>query len=191
MDELATTINAGDIIALFSCIISIICALFAFFQVRIAKNDYALQKRIYLDGTSKLELAIRNSFIFDDKKENDVYLFFGIIISNLSDKQTSIKKYVLSLLCEDNIIYKPDLCYKDLELYQDLNYLDIATNIESHNSISGWVRFILPREVYDKINIDMFMINIEDIHGTKISDSTFLVREELNNYEIGKKNENR
>lgn len=191
MFEITMSIDIGDIIALVACIISIICAVFTFVQVSIAHDEFALQQKIYRDGLSKLELNIRNSFLYDDKNQDNVYIFFGIIINNLSDKQTSIKKCILSLLCEDNIIYKPDLCDITISHYKELNYINIPANLDAHSSCAGWVKFVLSREVYDKIDINMFMVCVEDIHGTKAVDNTVLVREELYNYEIGKENENR
>lgn len=185
--NLIITIDIGDIIAFIACIISVICAVFTFWQVRIAKKEYALQKKIYLDGLSKLELNIRKCFIYNDKNEDNIYLFFGLIISNLSDKQTSIKKCVLSLSCEDNIIYKPSLCETPLPLYNELDYLSIPINMEAHSSCGGWTIFKLSRDVYQKIDINMFTICVEDIHGAKVVDSTILIGEEISNYEINKK----
>lgn len=178
------TLEIGDVIAAIACIISIICAVFTFSQTKFAKKEYELQKKVYLEGLAKLELNIRDCFLYNDKNENNIFIFFGIVISNLSDKQTSIKKCILSLLCEDNIIYKPDLCDTYISIYEGLNYLNIPMNMEAHSSTAGWVKFALSREIYEKLDINMFMLSVEEIHGIKQVDNAVFVREEINNYEI-------
>lgn len=185
MNNIIKSMDVGDIIACVACFISIICTIITFFQLRIAKKEYKLQKKIYTDGIPKLELSISDNFIYDDMNRDNIYFFFGIFVSNLSDKQTSIKKVILSLMCEDDLIYKPQLTRETLDLYKDLNIINNAQNIEAHSSIAGWCVFSLPRDVYKKINIDTYFITIEDIHNVIVKGYSVLLREELINYEIG------
>jgi len=152
--------------------------------LRIAKKEYKLQKKIYTNGIPKLELSIRDNFIYDNISNNLVYFFFGIFISNLSDKQTSLKKYVLSLICEENLIFKPDSVFEIIDIYKELEILQIAQNIDAHSSKAGWCVFSLSREVYKKININTYIITLEDIHDIKTQTYSSLLREELINYEI-------
>lgn len=191
MKDIIISMEIGDKIAFIACIISIICAVTTFLQLKWARKDYLLQKKIYSDGISKIDLSISDNFIYDDKYKDNVYFFFGIFISNLSDKQISIKKYTLSLLCEDNIIYKPDLSNEDIDYYNSIERLHIAQNIDAHNSIAGWCMFSLSRKIYNKINIDTYVLAVEDIHNTKSQSYSVLLREDLLNYEISLKDQKR
>ena len=184
--EINTSIAVGDIIAMIACIISIICAGVTLWQTKIAKKSFSLQKKIYLEGLSNLEVSIGNSFIYDNKLEEKIYVFFGIVVNNLSDKQTSIKKCILNLLCEEDIIYKPSLCESEPMFYKELSTFELPQNLNAHSSCAGWLKYVIPRDVYRKINVNAFVICVEDIHGAKALDNTVFVREELHNYEIEK-----
>lgn len=185
MMDILCSLKANDWISVISCLIAIASAIFTFCQARVSKKTYKLQMKIYTESLAHLNLEIFNNFIYDDKQNSYIYFFFGVNISNLSDKPTSIKKYTLSLLC-DNLIYKPDLSNTSLEIYSDLTRLNIAQNINPHNSVSGWCVFELLRENYQKINVNTYLLTIEDIHGQQAKKESILLREELVNYEIKK-----
>ncbi len=185
----STSIEVSDIVAMIACVISIFCAFFSLWQAKTAKKAYDLQKKIYLDGFSHLELNIRDSFVYDDKNEEKLFIFFGIVVNNLSDKQTSIKKCVLSLLCEEDVIYKPSLSEKEDCFYKELSKFEIPQNLGAHSSHAGWLKYEVSREIYMKININTFVVCVEDIHGVRALDNAVFVREELHNYEIEKANQ--
>lgn len=186
-----TNIDVSDVISMLACFVSIFCAFFSLWQAKIAKKSYDLQKKIYLEGFSHLELNIRDSFIYDDKNEEKVFIFFGILVNNLSDKHTSIKKCVLSLLCEEDIVYKPSLSEMEDAFYKELSRFELPQNLGAHSSRAGWLKYEVSREIYMKININSFVVCVEDIHGVRALDNTVFVREELYNYEIEKATQNR
>ncbi len=187
MKEITDKITTIDWISIASCGIALLSAVFAYAQARVAHKSYKLQKAMYIDGYAKIDIMINENFFVDDRENKNVFFYFGIIISNLSDKQTSIKKYILKLNCED-IVYKPMFSMENLEHYNNLNRLSEPQNIEPHSAVAGWCVFILERNIYEKLNVNTYTLIVEDIHGVQAGADSVFLREELLNYEILKTN---
>ena len=173
-----------DIVTIISAIIAFLSAVFAFWQARIAKKTFKLQKKMYEAG--KINFAIQdieNCFLYDKNGEDKVYYFFKIILSNLSDKPTSISKIQLSL-SQNNIDALIVACATNLIIQPDLLRLSIPNNIDPHSSNSGWVIFEVNREIYRTIDIDTHYIIATDIHGVIVRREEISVREEIVDYAL-------
>lgn len=149
--------NIGTIIALAS-------AVFAWSQARAAKKSLKMQKIIYNDGKANFEIDnFSNSFLYNDKKTENVYYFLKVNAHNLSDKNTSIHKIKLKLIGRDNSFIVEEK--ENFKIECDLERLKVPCNIQSHSSVNGWVVFEVPKSVYKELNIDNHIIIFEDIHG--------------------------
>lgn len=173
-----------DIIAIISAAIATFSAFFAFWQARIAKKALKLQSAMYEDG--KVNFLIRdieNSFLYNKKEENSVYYFFKIVLSNLSDKSTSISKLQLSL-SHNNTDALIVSCTNNLSIYPDLFRLDVPINIQPHSSNSGWVTFEINKDTFKGLIIDTHFIIVTDIHDVIVKREEISVREEVIGYDL-------
>jgi hypothetical protein len=173
-----------DFVAIISAIIALLSAGFAFWQASVAKKAYKLQKAIYEEGKANFAIQdIENSFLYDKNGEDKVYYFFKVILSNLSDKPTSISKIQLSL-SQNNTDALIIACTTNLLIQPDLLRLSLPNNIEPHSSTSGWVVFEINRQVYKPIDIDTHYIIATDIHGVTVRREEISVREEVIDYAL-------
>lgn len=173
-----------DIVAIISAIIALLSAIFAFWQARIAKKTFKLQKAMYEEGKVNFAIQdIENCFLYDKNGEDKVYYFFKIVFSNLSDKPTSISKIQLSL-SQNNTDALIVTCTTNLLIQPDLLRLSIPNNIEPHSSNSGWIIFEISRQVYRTIDIDTHYIIATDIHGVTVRREEISVREEVVDYAL-------
>lgn len=173
-----------DFVAVISAIIALLSAGFAFWQAKIAKKTYKLQKAMYEEGKVNFAIQdIESSFLYDRNGEDNVYYFFKVILSNLSDKPTSISKIQL-LLSQNNTDVLVISCTTNLLVQPDLLRLSIPNNIEPHSSNSGWIVFEINRQVYKPIDIDTHYIIATDIHGVTVRREEISVREEVIDYAL-------
>lgn len=173
-----------DIVAIISAIIALLSAGFAFWQARIAKKAFKLQKAMYEEGKVNFTIQdIENSFLYDKNGEDKVYYFFKIILSNLSDKPTSISKIQLSL-SQNNTDALIVACTTNIIIQPDLFRLSIPSNIEPHSSNSGWIVFEISKQVYRPLDIDTHYIIATDIHGVTVRREEIYIREEVVDYAL-------
>lgn len=173
-----------EIVTIISAIIALSSAIFAYWQARLANKALKLQKAVYEDGKVKFDIQdIENSFLYDKNGEDKVYYFFKIILSNLSDKPTSISKLQLSLT-QNNKDPFIVTCIANTSIQPDLFRMSVPANIKPHSSNSGWIVFEICRQVYRNLDIDTHYIIVTDIHGVTVKREEIYVREEIVDYAI-------
>ena len=163
---------------------SIIAAVLSFISYRLSKKEYNLQLRLYSEGAANFNFKVIDACIKDNKEYDRIQYWFNLLITNLSDKPTSILEYVLRLDCLTGIVYRPEYVMPDDAHNFDIAFLNIPQNIDTHNSIKGWCIFELPRKTFNELDIESCIITLKDIHGKMDFHSPIYIKEELINYDI-------
>lgn len=184
MDEILNSMDVGDYISAIACIISIIAAFLSFISYRLSKKEYNLQHKLYSDGLANFNFNIIDACIKDNKEYDKIQYWFHLLITNLSDKQTSIVEYSLRLECLSNVVYKPEYILPDNIKISDITFLEMPQNIETHSSLKGWCVFELPRSTFMELDIESCSITIKDIHSKTDSQTAINIKEEIINYDI-------
>ncbi len=184
MKEILDSMDVGDYISAISCIISIIAAILSFVSYKLSKKEYNLQVKLYADGLANFNFSIIDACIKDNKDYDKIQYWFHLLITNLSDKQTSIVEYSLRLECLSNVVYKPEYILPDNVKNSDITVLEMPQNIEAHSSLKGWCVFELPRNTFKELGIESCSITLKDIHKKTDSQTPIYIKEELINYDI-------
>ena len=167
-------------LSIISALIALVSAYFSYNQAQMAKKTYKMQIET---GKSNLIIKeIKNCFVHNERRSDNVFYFFQIQLSNLSDKATSVNKIQLKLINSKYpvIINKCD----DIAIRPMLNRILMPANISPNNSITGWAAFEVQKELYKEIDIDSHYILVHDIHGNVIEKEEIYVREEFIDYDI-------
>lgn len=182
--ENAMIMDAGDYISAVACIISIGAAIVSFVSYRLSRKQYKLQLKMYTEGLSNFNFQIIDSCVKDNKEYDKIQYWFNLLITNISDKQTSIVEYVLKLDCLGNLTYTPE--FVDLKERSNLDIVSLGRpqNIEAHSSVRGWCIFELPRDTFKELSIEKCRICIRDIHDKMDCQTAIYIEEELINYEV-------
>lgn len=184
MNEILNSMEPGDYISAISCIISIIAAILSFISYRLSKKEYNLQVKLYSDGLANFNFNVIDACIKDNKDYDKIQYWFHLLITNLSDKQTSIVEYSLRLECLSNVVYKPEYILPDNMKNSDITPLEMPQNIEAHSSLKGWCVFELPRSTFEELDIESCSITLKDMHKSTDSQTPIYIKEELVNYDI-------
>lgn len=170
-----------DYISLVACIVSVVAATFSYISYLLARKEYKLQLKLYSEGLPNFNFKIIESCIKDDKENEKIQYWFNLLITNMSDKQTSILEYVLKLECLEGITFRPE--YATVK-NADVVCLELPQNIEAHSSIKGWCVFEVPRNTFKELNIESYTITLKDIHDKTDCQTPIYIKEELINYGI-------
>ena len=135
--ELLSKMDTVDLISLVACLVSIVGAIISIIMYRLTRKEYKLQLRLYKDGLANFNFQIVECHLKDDKENDKIQYWFNLLILNLSDKQTSIIEYSLTLKCSDGLLYKAEYYKNGSKRFEGIKYLDISQNIDAHNSITG------------------------------------------------------
>lgn len=184
MNEILNSMEPGDYISLVACIISIVAAGLSFISYRLSKREYALQVKIYSDGLANFNFKVIDSCLKDNNDCDKIQYWFHLVVTNLSDKQTSIIEYSLKLECLTKIVYKPEYILPSNIKNSDITLLEMPQNIEPHSSLKGWCVFELPRSNFKELEIETYSIVLKDIHQKTCSQNPIYIKEELINYDI-------
>lgn len=168
-------------IQIISAAISFLSAVFAFIQAKAAQKSYRMQQKVYEDGKAKFIInCISSSYSCIDSEYKNVCYFFEISITNLSDKSTSIKSAQLELVTNDISFI---VNHADNAIVKEGNkILKIPLNIQPHTAISGWLAFKVPKDIYNKLNINTHYIILEDIHNLiRRKEEIYVMKERVKN----------
>ena len=99
--------DAGDYISLAACVVSVIAAILSFISYLLARKEHKLQLKLYADGLPNFKFKVIESCIKDNKECDKIQYWFNLLVTNMSDKQTSISEYILKLECLQKITFKP------------------------------------------------------------------------------------
>lgn len=157
-------------IAVFSAVISVIAMFITLWQAVLAKKTYNLEKKRLEEEKPDFKITSLNSkaIIRNDEK---VQLKYYIVISNLSNKDMTIKDIKLRIIGEERMVVLTPNNVDD--------YLYIGDNIECNKSFHNWVEFELTKKLYSDLDILKFIIEIEDIHGNKQDEIIIYMNEEV------------
>lgn len=147
-----------------SAAIAVFSAIFAWSQARSAKKSYKMQQKVYEDGKAKFNIDyISSSYSYNDNKHKNIYYYFEVSVTNLSDKSTSIKKAQLELVSNDGVF---KVNHNDnLKIKRNHEILKIPFIIQPHTAISGWLVFEVPTYIHNELDIDTHYLILEDIHN--------------------------
>ena len=173
--------DAGDYISLAACVVSVIAAILSFISYLLARKEHKLQLKLYADGLPNFRFKVIESCIKDNKECDKIQYWFNLLVTNMSDKQTSISEYILKLECLQKITFKPE--YVTLKNV-DVVCLELPQNIDAHSSIKGWCVFELPRDTFKELDIETCTVTLKDIHGKTDCQTPIYIKEELINYGI-------
>ena len=171
-------------ISIISALFAALSAIYAKRQASSAEKQYNLQLRLYKDGNANFKIETDTGFIFINNFSDNIYFFIPVLISNISDKSTSLKDFSLILHCGENLNYKPVFTNEIINEYSSLEQLHVGENINPHSSCMGWCLFRLPKENYNRIDINKYSLSISDIHEYSSTISFVFLREEVINFEI-------
>lgn len=146
--------DTGDYISTIACIVSIGAAILLLISYLLSRQQYKLQLKMDSDGLSNFNFKIFDACIKDDKEYDKIQYWFNLLITNMSDKQTSIIEYVLKLECSDGIIFRPECLAPDNFRNADIARVIMPQNIEAHSSTRGWCVFEIPRDTFNKLDIE-------------------------------------
>lgn len=182
--ESTLTMDAGDYISAIACIVSIVAAILSFVSYLLSRKQYKLQLKMYSEGLSNFNFKIIDSCVKDDKEYDNIQYWFNLLITNISDKQTSIVEYILKLECLGDIVYIPERVDLKKEKNVDVISLGMPQNIEAHSSVGGWCVFELPRSTFKELSIEECRVVLKDIHDKTNYQTAIYIKEELINYEV-------
>jgi hypothetical protein len=183
-DILVNPANWTNILALISIVIAVLAALFTFFQWRVARKSYKLQRAAFND--SKISISLQNideCFIHNDKNADDLHYFFYLNIVNLSDRPTSINLVKLILHLDNGKEYYITASENN-KLYPDNKRLILPANISPRSSIVGWTAFSINKKIYNELQIESHTILVSDIHKLIAKQEIIYIHEEVIGYDI-------
>lgn len=157
-------------IAVFSAIVSVIAMLVTLWQTIITKKTYNIEKKRRQEEQPNFKVNSLNSKAIV-KLDEKVSLKYYIVISNLSNRDMTIKSIKLRIIGEENMVV--------LEPNNMEGFIYIGENIQCNKSIHNWVEFELTKSLYYDLKILKFIIEIEDVYGNKQDETIIYMNEEV------------
>lgn len=140
-------------------------------QAVISKKTYNLEKSRREE--EKPNFKIIN--LVDSKAvigANDkVQLQYYLVVSNLSNKDMTIKDIRLRVVGEEKTIVLTPINKAEM--------LSVGDNIECNKSIQKWVEFDIGKDAYYNLKIIKFVVEIEDIYSNKQDATIIYMNEEV------------
>ncbi len=169
-------------IAIIAALVSFLSAIYSGMQASSAKKSLKLQEKIYADEKPNLSFQIINSFLFDSKEEKYIDYYFYLGVYNKSNRSNSIREFTLKIISNDkniNVIQDNKCQFK----YEKIKITNLPINIGANESFIGWIAFRIEKNIYDKLDINGYILSARDIFDIEYNEYEVLVREEVVGYE--------
>lgn len=155
-------------VAVFSAGVSVIAMFITLWQAILANKTYSLEKKKREDGQPNFKIDSMKSKAIIGVGET-VRLTYYVVISNLSDKDMTIKDVSLRIIGEEKmIVLKPKNAGESIY---------IGDNIQCNKSLHNWIEFKITKDLYYDLGILKFIIEIKDIYENK-QDTTIIYMDE-------------